>query len=162
MNTKRIPVADRYWPKVIRSKDGCWGWTGSRTSLGYGRLTLGGKRGYIERASRVSWMLHFGAIPEGMQVLHRCDNPPCSRPDHLFLGTQADNVADMWAKGRAVPPPMHFGVDAPRAKLTPDLVAELRRRRTEGIGPTRLAAEYGIRVATVYSILNRRYWRQVP
>ena len=80
---------------------GCWGWIGA-TSSGYGRLGRGGRGEGLVYAHRLSWELRNGPIPEGMCVLHRCDNPPCSNPDHLFLGTKADNNRDMSVKGRHV------------------------------------------------------------
>ena len=75
----------------------CWLWIGARNNYDYGYITL---NGWPEGTHRLSWQLHCGPIPDGMWVLHKCDRPPCCRPDHLFLGTQLDNVADMLAKGR--------------------------------------------------------------
>jgi HNH endonuclease/Helix-turn-helix domain len=84
-----------FWGHVAKS-DGCWEWTGIRTVAGYGRCGKGGVR-----AHRVSYELTYGPIPDMMHVLHRCDNPPCVNPNHLFLGAQADNMRDMAQKGRA-------------------------------------------------------------
>jgi hypothetical protein len=98
------PLAERFWRYVERST-GCWLWIGCRQRPGYGRIGREGGKG-TRYAHHVSWELHYGPIPEGQQVLHRCDNPPCVRPDHLFLGSQLENVRDMWDKGRAVPPPI--------------------------------------------------------
>lgn len=104
--TKRVltPIADRFWPKVQKT-DVCWLWIGA-TSAGYGRIGRGRAKDH-----EVSWELHNGPVPHGLWVLHKCDNPPCVRPDHLFLGTQSDNMKDAEAKGRLKHPGR-----APRAK----------------------------------------------
>ena len=102
----RSSIAERFWSKV-RKTEGCWEWaagriTDPRGKSGYGNFYIGAKDGKkIEAvAHRVAWELTNGAIPEGLKVLHECDNPGCVRPDHLFLGTQKDNIADMISKGR--------------------------------------------------------------
>lgn len=92
-------LEDRFWPRVQKT-DGCWLWTGPKNQFGYGHMNSGRYHGNVRSSHRVSWLIHFGPIPPGLFVLHRCDNPPCVRPDHLFLGTQSDNLADMRAKGR--------------------------------------------------------------
>lgn len=97
--TKR-PIADRFWEKVQKS-DGCWTWTGSRYHNGYGYLHFGTRTERKPlRAHRVSWELHNGDILDGLWVLHRCDNPSCVRPDHLFLGDRKANMEDCSRKGR--------------------------------------------------------------
>lgn len=95
------PLTERLWLKV-RKGDGCWTFTGARNGYGYGVLieTVDGQR-HERLAHRVAWSEANGPIPAGMVICHHCDNPPCVRPDHLFLGTHADNMADMIAKGRA-------------------------------------------------------------
>jgi hypothetical protein len=92
---RMVPVAMRFWPRVAFG-DGCWEWQGSRVSNGYGHIN-GIGNGYAHRAA---WELTYGPIPDGLQVLHRCDNPPCVRLDHLFIGTTLDNMRDRDAKGR--------------------------------------------------------------
>jgi hypothetical protein len=94
------PLAERFWEKVDRSVlDGCWPFLGARDPDGYGRVMVGRDR--RDKANRVAYMLTSGPIPDGLQVLHRCDNPPCCNPAHLFAGTPLDNMRDMIAKGRA-------------------------------------------------------------
>lgn len=83
---------------VVRRPLGCWEWTGPTVRDGYGVVNSYGRRGI--GAHRASWIVHRGTIPPGLHVLHRCDNPPCTNPDHLFLGTTKDNVRDLWDKGR--------------------------------------------------------------
>ena len=93
-------LEERFWAKVQKS-DACWGWIGSRQHNGYGYLHFGGKtKRKPLRAHRVSWALHFGEVPEGLSVLHQCDNPSCVRPDHLFLGDRSANMQDCAAKKR--------------------------------------------------------------
>src|SRR5215831_7021758 len=91
---------ERFWSHVSKA-DGCWEWTAYRDPAGYGRLGAGSKKAGVILAHRFSWIIHFGPIPEGIHVCHHCDNPPCVRPEHLFLGSNADNHADMRAKGRS-------------------------------------------------------------
>jgi len=90
-------IAKRFWPKVKKTAT-CWLWIGHIDRKGYGKIWRWPQKSAV--ASRVSWELHNGPIPKGMNVLHRCDNPACVRPDHLFLGTIGDNNRDRYAKGR--------------------------------------------------------------
>jgi hypothetical protein len=100
MRDDRTPV-EQFWANVAKG-DGCWEWQGVRKTEGYGRWGVGIKAyGHGGVAHRMSWILANGPIPAGMLVCHRCDNPPCVRPDHLFLGTAVDNNRDRDAKGRA-------------------------------------------------------------
>jgi hypothetical protein len=96
------PLEDRFWEKVRKGPD-CWVWVGAVSAPGqHGRIWVAEERRKVI-ASRVSWTMHNGPIPDGMEVCHRCDNPPCVRPDHLFLGTHRANMRDASDKGRAGP-----------------------------------------------------------
>lgn len=141
--TQRTPIANRFWPKVSKS-DGCWEWTGCCDSKGYGQIGTGGKHG-IDYAHRVSYEMHNGPIPEGLHVLHRCDNPPCVRPDHLFIGTHTDNMQDMWAKGRGkCDGAGRKGEANGNHKLTDGQVTEIRSRNLNGESQRSLGREYGV------------------
>lgn len=120
------PLEARFWEKV-RKGPGCWEWIGSATAPGmHGRIWVSElKRRVI--ASRVSWEMHFGPIPPGMEVCHSCDNPPCVRPDHLFLGTHRANMVDASRKGRTGPQIADWSLCRQGHTLTDDNV---RRSKT--------------------------------
>lgn len=130
-----------------QSKEGCWEWPFSRNRYGYGKCRLLGET----VAHRVAYVLTRGPIPLGYLVCHRCDNPPCVRPDHLFLGTQQDNTADRDAKGRT-----SHGERRPSSKLTAD---DARAIRNDGRSSRQLAREYGVSGTTVLRIKKRQIWR---
>lgn len=125
------PLEQRFWEKVDKTQPifgtgqttNCWVWTAyiskphTRGSAGYGEIQV---EGHHQTAHRVSWEIHFGAIPDGLMVLHKCDVRHCVRPDHLFLGTTDDNMADMVRKGRST----HDG--HPPLKLSDEQVREIR------------------------------------
>jgi hypothetical protein len=100
-------IDETFWARVDQSGE-CWLWQGSRNAKGYGTLQRHAVQPTPMLAHRYAWMLAVGSIPDGLNVLHTCDTPACVRPAHLFLGTLADNNADMRAKGRASAPPMRW------------------------------------------------------
>jgi hypothetical protein len=149
------PAVDRFWAKVEKS-EGCWEWTAARYHRGHGATKFAGKH---DRAHRVAWMLLRGPIPPGMCVLHKCDNPPCCNPDHLYIGTKTDNHRDMHARGRARPP---RGERCGFAKLTEAQVRTIREIWASM--PTtlgHLARLYGVADTAVSRIIRRKRWRHV-
>jgi len=147
------PLAPRFWRKVNKTPS-CWLWAGTFYPTGYGVIRVSGRN---MRAHRVSWELEHGPIPDDQWVLHRCDVRACVRPDHLYLGTNADNVADMLAKGRGP-----HGEEQRLAKLTQTQVRAMRAEYAAGgISQTALAKRYDIGLSTVVDILRRRSWRHV-
>lgn len=152
----RAAIAQRFWAKVIVHSGGCWEWTASVNEAGYGRMTAG--RGNQLKAHRVSWELHNGPIPEGMCVLHECDNPPCCNPDHLFLGTQLENQADMRAKGRGSQPPHSYGEAHHNAKFDASAAIAIKADQRSA---RLVAADYGISQMTVYRLRHSKTWKQL-
>lgn len=146
---------DRFWSNVaIAGADDCWLWTSPWVNEGgYGLLGIDGKS---VLAHRFSWELHNGPIPDGLCVLHRCDNPACCNPAHLFLGTRPDNSADMVTKGRS-----SRGSRSPAAKLTEEDVRVIRRRVAGCEAQRTVAADFGVRPQTISKIVRRQRWRHV-
>ena len=106
-------VEERFWPKVdVRDPDECWPWTGCRTKRGYGRIAY---QGGVENAHRLAWILSGGDDPSGLEVRHRCDNPPCVNVAHLQLGTHLENMQDIWRRGRGNPGRMPGRPQSPRS-----------------------------------------------
>lgn len=154
----------RFWSKVDRSggPDACWLWTANRNRNGYGTLKVGSRRDATRRtmlAHRKAWELMRGQIPPGSCVLHRCDNPPCCNPAHLFLGTQADNLADMHAKGRGRGP---VGRRNSRARFNEMSVRVIRFLRAKGTPVNALARAHKTGRCTIWCIATRRTWQHVP
>ena len=147
------PLKERFESKVVRA-NGCWRWSGNKHKQGYGKIHMDGGSAM---AHRVSYLLHKGSIPDGMMVCHRCDNPECTNPDHLFLGTALDNMRDKIAKGRHVG--AHAGEGHHFAKLTRRQVEEIRRAyRRGGVTQYELAARYGVTQTNISGIVNNRKW----
>lgn len=147
-----LTADERYEKYVVRS-DGCWGWTGMTDAHGYGTFGHGGKH---IRAHRFSYERTNGPIPKGMNACHRCDNPACSNPEHIFIGTQGDNMRDAATKGRVERGSRHHA-----AKLTESNVQEIRRLRALGVLAKDIAPAFGIAEGTAQGIIARRHWRHV-
>ncbi len=157
------PLDVRFWENVSVS-DGCWEWTGKRksgVSNNYGRFFIGmnptDRNKTVEMfAHRFSWEMHNGAIPDGLYVLHRCDNPPCVRPNHLFLGTLRDNTRDSVNKGR-----WPIGEHHHHHRLTETDVLSIRREFEAGVSASELARRHNIGRTTAGHIIRRESWRHV-
>lgn len=143
----------RFWSKVHRS-EGCWEWTGAHSACGYGQLR---SRGVTYYAHRVSMQIAGVGLDESTWVLHHCDNPPCVRPDHLFLGTPKDNSQDMNSKGRGRGKP-HPGETNCNAKLTEREVFEIRSLYAEGQRQVDLARRFGVTQANISIIVRGQGW----
>lgn len=179
-----IPSIDSYSPitrvlfnHVRVTDDGCWEWAGTRRK-GYGRLSIAGRNYSIHR---LIYEDVVGPIPAGQIVMHRCDNPPCCRPDHLKAGTQAENLADMRKKGRANRAPAEpKPIRAPRlpakkkepvgqalgsrhgnSKLSEDAVREIRTSVEAGVSQADLARKYGVHQSQISRALNGKLWAHV-
>lgn len=160
------PMAERFWARVTRGAgNSCWEWTGPTLPKGYGTITSGRASGHPPRqlVHRVSWEMHNGPIPDGLWVLHHCDNPPCIRPDHLFLGTAADNNADMrqkgrwrggFQKGRAG----RKGEDNSGTKLTNADIHEIRSLRATGVTLLALGNRFGVSPSVIWKIAQGKTW----
>jgi len=137
--------------KIDKSGD-CWLWTGSKTKDGYGHITIKQK---LHIAHRVIYMLYNGTIPDGMVIRHTCRGK-CVNPEHLEIGTQAENMKDMIRDGTR---PNLKGERSPMAKLTADQVIEIRRRSTES--KSELAKEFGVRYEQICKIINKIQWTNI-
>lgn len=133
----------------------CWTWIGSRNGCGYGQIDMNKKH---HHAHRVSWMLHCGAIPDGMLVLHACDNKGCVRPSHLFLGNHRDNLMDADRKGIN---PIKRGEKFMTAKLKAVQVLEIRKLRGEGMSASTLARRFNVSTNNIYPICLRQTWKHI-
>jgi hypothetical protein len=155
---KKRPVEQRFWENVEKS-DRCWRWTGSVTNYGYGRISAGSRDSQrVWQAHRLSYWLHYGDYDRQLFVCHKCDNPICVRPDHLFLGTQFDNMRDCKNKGRAVWPESS-GEKNGRAKLTVEQVSGIRSSLALGGTERGLAKIYGVSKGTIGFIKRGETWR---
>jgi len=158
--------ANRFWSKVdVRDAGACWEWRASGTNDGYGQIRPAANLRQPGKilAHRAAWELAHGPIPDGMYCLHRCDNPGCVNPAHLFLGTNDDNMADRQAKGRQARGEIlsQPGERNPSSRLTEQQVRELRAARAGGASLAQLSERFGIHYQTAYRVAKGLLWPHI-
>ena len=136
---KKRPVIDRFFEKVDKSVD-CWNWVGAKHQQGYGEIKIDGK---VHFAHRVSWILVNGDIPDGLSVMHKCDNPSCVNPFHLEIGTHKDNMVDMAKKGR-------------KSSKLRHLLTDIFAMRKMGWKQQQIADYFGVSQAAISMTLNNK------
>jgi hypothetical protein len=151
-----LDTETRFWKYVNRGEsDDCWDWTGAVQSEGYGQISISNKTIY---AHRVSYELHYGKIPEsedyhGTCICHRCDNRRCVNPNHLFTGSQADNLSDAAKKGR-----ISRGIDKHNAKLSEENITEIREDLSSGFSNEEIGKRYGVSGKTISDVKLGKTW----
>jgi len=136
---------DRFWAKVEKTS-GCWNWTGTKLAQGYGMISHNRK---MRPAHRISWEMVNGKIPDGLDIMHMCDNPSCVNPDHLKPGTHQDNMLDMFRKGRR------------KTRFDAEMIRDIRRRCAEGETTISVARSYRVAGHTIVKIVRREAWAHV-
>lgn len=166
---KRKSAEIRFWSKVNRKgpihpelRTRCWIWNGAKFADGYGAFGALGE----QRAHRISFRLFVGSVPKGSMVLHKCDNPSCVRPSHLYLGDAQANMDDKFAKGRErfAYGKQHGSWIYPESvgkRLNSQAAVEIRQKHEFGRTRISLAVEYHVTVGTIHHIINRRTWKRV-
>lgn len=146
----------RFWEKVDKTAR-CWIWTSTKNKNGYGVFSRGGRAGRMHLAPRVAWEFVNGPIPEGLEIRHKCDNPPCVRIDHLELGTHRENISDAVSRDRQAK-----GTSFPQASLTEETVKEIRYMYFHGALQRILSLEYGVSRGSISRVVRYQGWKHVP
>jgi hypothetical protein len=150
------PLSIRFFAGIKKGcAGGCWEWQKSLNHKGYGQMSRGRRGERPITTHRASWLIHFGPIPEGMMVLHKCDNRKCVNPAHLFVGTAKDNTADMFNKGRGSEGDRH-----PNAKITAKIAIRIRRLRTGGFRPMQIARRLKLPPGVVRHVCQGTTWKR--
>ena len=147
-------IESRFWSKVNKlSPEECWPWIGAKSSWGYGNFRF---RKKPWPAHRVVWVLNHGEIPKGMYICHKCDNPPCCNPDHLFMGTPKENTADMFNKGYNH---NHLrGSNHPLARFNENEILEIKKLLHHGVKQTHIARMFNTRQSHISKIKRNEIW----
>lgn len=147
-------LEERFWLNIQKIPDGCWVWTGSKTTAGYGTMGIGGKTSYMHR---YSYEMHNGVVSPGLEIRHQCHNPACVNPKHLLLGTSLDNARDMVEAGRSLKGERH-----PMSKLTTAAVIEIKNAfKTGAFSQRQLAELYKVDPSVISNIKTGRLWSHV-
>lgn len=154
-------ILDRFWDKVDKTEK-CWLFRNGTKRMVYGTIGIGGK---TVKSHILSWLIHNGSIPDGLYVCHKCDNRPCVRPEHLFLGTQSDNMKDAMNKGRISVPRTgnkKQGVRRNNAKLNDIAVREIRDYfETYPSSYEELGLRFNVSASAIWKVINRKTWQHV-
>ncbi len=158
----RIPIGLRFARHLQPNTNECWIWAGARNEHGYGVIGRGKRNHGNTKAHRVAYEIFYDVkLAPSDLVLHRCDNPSCVNPMHLWLGNQRDNMQDMLLKGRGSLPPVRRGTDNNKAKLDECKVRQIFQLRCNGYTTYQIAAMFGVSRPAICSVLNRYTWRHV-
>lgn len=149
------PTLDKVFWSRVRKSDGCWEWVGARSDVGYGHLRFANK---LHLTHRLSYEIHVGPIPIGLEICHRCDNPPCCNPAHLFAGTHSENMLDGSSRGRVGGKGTTRGVRHGVSKLNDELVRAIRSSPLNGPAA---AKEFVVSTCTIYRVRKRLLWKHV-
>ncbi len=152
---KKQRIIDSFNLFVVK-KEGCWGWSKSLDRSGYTRISVGTRK--IILGHRASWLIHKGDIPDGIFVCHSCDNPGCTNPDHLFLGSPKDNTADCLKKGRRK---SAYGENHYKSKLNKEQVIEIRELKKLNYSYGDLAKRFNVSPSTIQGIVERKRWKHI-
>tara|TARA_R110000868_G_scaffold228311_3_gene481337 strand:- start:136 stop:744 length:609 start_codon:yes stop_codon:yes gene_type:complete len=160
--SQKIDLIKESLDKCVIKKDGCWGWSGVIDKDGYGRMSYSSKLG-SRRAHVASYLVYKGPVPNGILVCHSCDVRACTNPDHLWLGTEKQNTADMIEKGRRNNRnwPVHIGIQNVNAKLDDEKVKEIRRLLKVGVSQADLGRQFGVTKQTIAAIKLCQTWKHV-
>lgn len=152
---QQFECVKRSYEKHVIKQKGCWGWSASFDKDGYGQMSSARRYG-VCKAHRASWLIHRGEIPKGISVLHKCDNKPCTNPDHLFLGTTLENSRDLVYKDKQLK-----GSKNGIAKLNENEVKEIKIALQNGVTGTYLGKKYGVTKTTIWKIKHQKNWKHV-